>query len=179
MDVTTVCRSGVSASTLTRGIDRISFTGRLVFGTFASLAEFERDLTPERTMAAKTRSVCRSRKPQSGLPRQLGGLRPALRGGVPLTPEQEEHEERRCGRMAPNIEKVRADMAAEQKERDQDLRRETRKIIVQGIAVAVTLVGAGMVIGSYLASRNPPQALPPQVIFQPGSIVVQQAPLKP
>ena len=52
---------------LTGGIDTTSSTGRLVFGIFATLAEFERDLIRERTMAglvaarARGRSGCRPR----------------------------------------------------------------------------------------------------------------------
>ena len=42
---------GVGLKVLTGGIDTTSSTGRLVFGIFATLAEFERDLILERTMA--------------------------------------------------------------------------------------------------------------------------------
>ena len=44
-------RRGVGLKVLTGGIDTTSATGRLVFGIFATLAEFERDLILERTMA--------------------------------------------------------------------------------------------------------------------------------
>jgi len=42
---------GIGLKVLTGGIDTTSSTGRLVFGIFATLAEFERDLIRERTMA--------------------------------------------------------------------------------------------------------------------------------
>ncbi len=42
---------GIGLRVLTGGIDTTSATGRLVFGIFATLAEFERDLIQERTMA--------------------------------------------------------------------------------------------------------------------------------
>ena len=47
---------------LTGGIDTTSSTGRLVFGIFTTLSEFERDLILERTMAglaaARARGPC-------------------------------------------------------------------------------------------------------------------------
>ena len=42
---------GIGFKVLTGGIDTTSSTGRLVFGIFATLAEFERDLIQERTLA--------------------------------------------------------------------------------------------------------------------------------
>lgn len=42
---------GIGLKVLTGGIDTTSSTGWLVFGIFATLAEFERDLVLERTMA--------------------------------------------------------------------------------------------------------------------------------
>ena len=44
-------KRGIGLKVLTGGIDTTSSTGRLVFGIFATLAEFERDLILERTMA--------------------------------------------------------------------------------------------------------------------------------
>lgn len=44
-------KRGVGLKVLTGDIDTTTVTGRLVFGIFATLAEFERDLIHERTMA--------------------------------------------------------------------------------------------------------------------------------
>jgi DNA invertase Pin-like site-specific DNA recombinase len=47
-----ICRSGpVVLKVLTGVIDTTTVTGWLMFGIFATLAEFERDLIHERTMA--------------------------------------------------------------------------------------------------------------------------------
>jgi hypothetical protein len=77
--------------------------------------------------------------------------------------------------MIVNIEKMRADMATEQRKLDW----ETRKFVVSIVLAAAALVGAGAALGNYVAKNQPPPALfaqqpPAQIIFQPGSIVVQQ-----
>ena len=54
---------------LTGGIDTTSSTGRLVFGIFATLAEFERDLIQERTMAGL--AAARARGRTGGRPRLM------------------------------------------------------------------------------------------------------------
>src|SRR3954463_5489894 len=46
---------GVGRKVLTGAVDTTTPTGRLVFGIFATLAEFERDLIHERTMAGSPR----------------------------------------------------------------------------------------------------------------------------
>ncbi len=52
---------GVGLKVLTGGIDTTSTTGRLVFGIFATLAEFERDLILEHTMAGLAAARARGR----------------------------------------------------------------------------------------------------------------------
>jgi DNA invertase Pin-like site-specific DNA recombinase len=54
--VSTLQANGVGLRVLTGGIDTTSATGRLVFGIFATLAEFERDLIRERTLAGLART---------------------------------------------------------------------------------------------------------------------------
>lgn len=54
---------------LTGDIDTTSMTGRLVFGIFATLAEFERDLIRERTMAGP--EAARARGRSGGRPRAM------------------------------------------------------------------------------------------------------------
>jgi DNA invertase Pin-like site-specific DNA recombinase len=51
------------------GIDTTTPSGKLIFGTFASLAEFERDLISERTRAGLASARARGRK---------GGRRPKM-----------------------------------------------------------------------------------------------------
>ena len=52
---------GIGLKVLTGGIDTTSATGRLVFGIFATLSEFERDLIHERTMAGLAAARARGR----------------------------------------------------------------------------------------------------------------------
>ena len=60
---------GIGLKVLTGGIDTTSSTGRLVFGIFATLAEFERDLIRERTMAGL--AAARARGRTGGRPRLM------------------------------------------------------------------------------------------------------------
>ena len=60
---------GIGLKVLTGGIDTTSSTGRLVFGIFATLAEFERDLIKERTMAGL--AAARARGRTGGRPRVM------------------------------------------------------------------------------------------------------------
>jgi DNA invertase Pin-like site-specific DNA recombinase len=60
---------GVGLKVLTGEIDTTSSTGRLVFGISATLAEFERDLIHERTMAGL--SAARARGRMGGRPRTM------------------------------------------------------------------------------------------------------------
>ena len=59
--VGTLQARGVGLKVLTGGIDTTSATGRLVFGIFATLSEFERDLIHERTMAGLAAARARGR----------------------------------------------------------------------------------------------------------------------
>ena len=60
---------GIGLKVLTGGIDTTSATGRLVFGIFATLAEFERDLIKERTLAGL--AAARARGRTGGRPRLM------------------------------------------------------------------------------------------------------------
>src|SRR3546814_5435139 len=60
---------GVVLKDLTDDIDTTTVTGRLVFGIFATLAEFERDLIHERTMAGL--AAARARGRAGGRPRVM------------------------------------------------------------------------------------------------------------
>jgi len=60
-------KRGVGLKVLTGDIDTTTVTGRLVFGIFATLAEFERDLIHERTMAGL--AAARARGRSGGWPR--------------------------------------------------------------------------------------------------------------
>ena len=72
-------RREVSLVSLTEGIDTSTPGGRMVFGVFAALAQFERDLTSERTKAAAARKKHRApwgRRPK--MTRQLAAQAKAL-----------------------------------------------------------------------------------------------------
>jgi DNA invertase Pin-like site-specific DNA recombinase len=60
---------GIGLKVLTGAVDTTSSTGRLVFGIFATLAEFERDLIHERTMAGL--KAARARGRLGGRPRVM------------------------------------------------------------------------------------------------------------
>jgi DNA invertase Pin-like site-specific DNA recombinase len=60
---------GIGLRVLTGGIDTTSASGRLVFGIFATLAEFERDLIRERTFAGL--AAARARGRVGGRPRLM------------------------------------------------------------------------------------------------------------
>ena len=60
---------GVGLLVLTGDVDTTTTTGRLVFGIFATLAEFERDLIHERTMAGL--AAARARGRAGGRPRVM------------------------------------------------------------------------------------------------------------
>ena len=60
---------GVGLKVLTGDVDTTTVTGRLVFGIFATLAEFERDLIHERTMAGLVAARARGRS--GGRPRVM------------------------------------------------------------------------------------------------------------
>jgi len=67
--VDTLRSKGIGLKVLTSGIDTTSSTGRLVFGLFATLAEFERDLIKERTLAGL--ATARARGRTGGRPRLM------------------------------------------------------------------------------------------------------------
>ena len=56
-----LAKRGVGLKVLTGDVDTTTATGRLVFGLFATLAEFERDLIHERTMAGLAAARARGR----------------------------------------------------------------------------------------------------------------------
>ncbi len=62
-------KRGVGLKVLTGDVDTTTVTRRLVFGIFATLAEFERDLIHERTMAGLVAARARGRS--GGRPRVM------------------------------------------------------------------------------------------------------------
>jgi DNA invertase Pin-like site-specific DNA recombinase len=77
-------KRSVGLKVLTGGIDTTSSTGRLVFGIFATLAEFERDLIKERTMAGLVAARARGRS--GGRPRLM--TRAKLRTAMTMMAER-------------------------------------------------------------------------------------------
>jgi DNA invertase Pin-like site-specific DNA recombinase len=78
--VATLRSKEIGLKVLTGGIDTTSSTGRLVFGIFATLAEFERDLIKERTLAGL--AAARARGRTGGRPRLM--TRAKLRTGMTM-----------------------------------------------------------------------------------------------
>lgn len=80
---------GIAFASLTERIDTRSPTGQLVFHMFGALAEFERNLIRERTMAGLKAARARGRKggrPRKLTPRDLKTVRALLRSGdVPVS----------------------------------------------------------------------------------------------
>jgi DNA invertase Pin-like site-specific DNA recombinase len=77
-------KRGIGLKVLTGGIDTTNSTGRLVFGIFATLAEFERDLIKERTMAGLMAARARGRA--GGRPRLM--TRTKLRTAMTMMAER-------------------------------------------------------------------------------------------
>jgi len=75
---------GVGFRSLTESIDTNTATGRLVFHLFGALAEFEADLTRERTMAGLAAARARGRnggRPRKVTPEKLAVARSMLESG--------------------------------------------------------------------------------------------------
>jgi hypothetical protein len=75
---------GIAFASLTERIDTRPPTGQLVFHMFGALAEFERNLIRERTMAGLKAARVRGRKggrPQKLSPKDLKTVRALLRSG--------------------------------------------------------------------------------------------------
>ena len=78
---------GIAFASLTERIDTRSPTGQLVFHMFGALAEFERNLIRERTMAGLKAARARGRKggrPRKLTPKDLKTVRALLRSGEVL-----------------------------------------------------------------------------------------------
>ena len=79
---------GVGLESLTERIDTVSTTGKLVFHVFAALAEFERNLIRERTLAGLKAARARGRnggRPKKLNPKELKTIRTLLRSNeVPV-----------------------------------------------------------------------------------------------
>ena len=78
-------KRGVGLKVLTGDVDTTTSTGRLVFGLFATLAEFQRDLIHERTMAGL--AAARARGRAGGRPRVM--TRQKLRAAMALMADRD------------------------------------------------------------------------------------------
>jgi DNA invertase Pin-like site-specific DNA recombinase len=71
--VSTLEQRGVGFRSLTENLDTTTAGGRLVFHLFGALAQFERDIIRERTMAGLQAVATRGRK--GGRPKAMDGVR--------------------------------------------------------------------------------------------------------
>src|SRR3954470_15561686 len=78
-------KRGVGLKVLTGEVDTTTPTGRLVFGIFATLAEFERDLIYERTMAGL--AAARARGRAGGRPRVM--TKPKLKAAMTMMADRD------------------------------------------------------------------------------------------
>jgi DNA invertase Pin-like site-specific DNA recombinase len=78
-------KRGVGLKVLTGDVDTTTATGRLVFGIFATLAEFERDLIYERTMAGL--AAARARGRAGGRPRVM--TKPKLKAAMTMMADRD------------------------------------------------------------------------------------------
>lgn len=78
-------KRGVGLKVLTGDVDTTTATGRMVFGIFATLAEFERDLIHERTMAGL--AAARARGRSGGRPRVM--TRQKLKAAIALMADRD------------------------------------------------------------------------------------------
>ncbi len=78
-------KRGVGLKVLTGDVDTTTPTGRLVFGIFATLAEFERDLIQERTLAGL--AAARARGRAGGRPRVM--TKPKLKAAMTMMADRE------------------------------------------------------------------------------------------
>jgi DNA invertase Pin-like site-specific DNA recombinase len=74
--VTDLEEKGIGFRSLQESIDTTTSSGKLIFHVFSALAEFERNLTRERTQAGLTAARARGRK--GGRPRKLDSAHVAL-----------------------------------------------------------------------------------------------------
>lgn len=70
----TLDQRGCNFVSLTEAINTKTPGGRLVFGIFAALAEFERELIRERVLAGVRASIARTGKWSGGIPPKLAGV---------------------------------------------------------------------------------------------------------
>ena len=78
-------KRGVGLKVLTGDVDTTTATGRLVFGIFATLAEFERDLIHARTMAGL--AAARARGRAGGRPRVM--TKPKLKAAMTMMADRD------------------------------------------------------------------------------------------
>ena len=117
-------KRGVGLKVLTGDIDTTTSTGRLVFGLFATLAEFERDLIHERTMAGL--AAARARGRTGGRPRVM--TRQKLRAAMALMADRDNAARDVAQQLGVSLSTLYAyvDAKGQPRERGQELLRQAR-----------------------------------------------------
>ena len=100
--------AGLGFRSLTEGIDTTTASGTLVFHVFGALAQFERDLTRERTMAGLAAARARGRRGRAAGQADAGASPPgrgdaAGHQGLPLRQRRDPQSPDRTHRLLPSL----------------------------------------------------------------------------
>ena len=126
-------KRGVGLKVLTGDVDTTTPTGRLVFGIFATLAEFERDLIHERTMAGL--AAARARGRSGGRPRVM--TRQKLKAAMALMADRENAARDVAAQLGVSVSTLYAYVDAEGRPRERATELLGKRAGKSAMAVAV------------------------------------------
>ena len=126
-------KRGVGLKVLTGDVDTTTPTGRLVFGIFATLAEFERDLIHERTMAGL--AAARARGRSGGRPRVM--TRQKLKAAMALMADRENVARDVAAQLGVSVSTLYAYVDAEGRPRERATELLGKRAGKSAMAVAV------------------------------------------
>ena len=126
-------KRGVGLKVLTGDVDTTTATGRLVFGIFATLAEFERDLIHERTMAGL--AAARARGRSGGRPRVM--TRQKLKAAMALMADRDNAARDVAAQLGVSVSTLYAYVDAEGQPRERATELLGKRASKSAMAVAV------------------------------------------
>ena len=126
-------KRGVGLKVLTGDVDTTTPTGRLVFGIFATLAEFERDLIHERTMAGL--AAARARGRSGGRPRVM--TRQKLKAAMALMADRDNAARDVAAQLGVSVSTLYAYVDAEGQPRERATELLGKRASKSAMAVAV------------------------------------------